>query len=101
MVTHIVFFRMHPEAAGAAGEENARRLVEQLRALPDKIDVLVNLEAGTDFSQTPASYDVGLITRFHSREDLEIYRVHPDHQKVVKFVQETTSDRAVVDYEDP
>jgi deoxycytidine triphosphate deaminase len=101
MVTHIVFFRMHPEAAGSSGKENARRLVEQLRALPDKIDVLVDLEAGADFSQTPASYDVGLITRFNSREDLEAYRVHPEHQKVVEFVQKTTAERAVVDYETP
>lgn len=99
MITHLVFFNMLPEAEGASGEENAAELVRRLRELPDRIPELVELEAGRDFSRSPASYDVGLLTRFKSREDLETYRVHPEHQKVVKFVQATTSARAVVDYE--
>lgn len=98
MITHIVFFKMAEEAEGASGAENADKLVAMLRDLPAKITQLVDLEAGCDFSNTPASYDVGLVTRFKSREDLETYRIHPEHQKVVDFVQKATSDRAVVDY---
>lgn len=99
MITHLVFFNMLPEAEGAAGGDNARKLVRMLKALPEKIPELVELEAGPDFSGTPASYDVGLMTRFRSREDLETYRVHPEHRKVVEFVQKTTATRAVVDFE--
>jgi hypothetical protein len=98
MITHLVFFRMKAEALGQSGESNAHVLVEQLQNLKNHIDVLIELEAGIDFSKTDASYDVGLVTRFRSQEDLEAYRVHPEHQKVVAFVKETTSDRAVVDY---
>lgn len=90
---------MLAEAEGASGPENADKLVAMLTELPAKIPELIKLEAGTDFSQSPASYDVGLLTQFNNREDLETYRVHPDHQKVVEFVQKTTSDRAVVDFE--
>jgi hypothetical protein len=99
MIIHLVFFKMLPEAEGASGPENADKLVERLQALPGLIPEIQELSAGTDFSGTPASYDVGLLTKFASKEDLETYRVHPDHQKVVAFVQATTSDRAVVDYE--
>jgi hypothetical protein len=99
MITHLVFFNMLPEAEGASGTDNARKLVDQLNELPGKIPEIVELEAGLDFSQSPASFEVGLLTKFRTKEDLEIYRVHPDHQKVVSFVQKTTSDRAVVDYE--
>ncbi|NDV62588.1 Dabb family protein [Puniceicoccales bacterium CK1056] len=99
MITHLVFFRMLPEAEGSTGEENAAELVEMLMKLPGKIPELVKLEAGRDFSRTPASFDVGLLTQFENKEDLETYRIHPEHQKVVKFVQKTTSERAVVDYE--
>jgi hypothetical protein len=99
MITHLVFFNMLPEAEGASGTDNARKLVDQLNELPGRIPEIVELEAGLDFSQSPASYQVGLLTKFRTKEDLEIYRVHPDHQKVVSFVQKTTSDRAVVDYE--
>jgi hypothetical protein len=99
MITHLVFFNMLPEAEGASGTDNARKLVDQLNELPGKIPEIVELEAGLDFSKSPASYEVGLLTKFRTKEDLETYRVHPDHQKVVRFVQATTSDRAVVDYE--
>lgn len=90
---------MLPEAEGASGADNAKKLVDQLNKLPGKIPEIVELEAGLDFSKSPASYEVGLLTKFRTKEDLETYRVHPDHQKVVSFVQKTTSDRAVVDYE--
>ena len=99
MIIHLVFFKMLPQGNGVSGEDNARALVAQLRDLPEKIPEIVELEAGLDFSRTPASYEVGLLTKFASREDLETYRIHPDHQKVIKFVQQTTADRAVVDYE--
>jgi hypothetical protein len=98
MVTHLVFFKMLPRAEGASAEENAAKLVNMLNGLPAKIPELVKLEAGIDFSRSPASYDVGLVTHFNSEADLETYRVHPEHQKVVAFVQKTTSARAVVDY---
>ena len=99
MITHLVFFNMLPEANGCTGEENAEQLVAMLRDLPSKIPELRELEAGIDFSRTPASFEVGLLTKFDNREDLETYRVHPDHQKVVAFVQQTTSSRAVTDFE--
>lgn len=99
MIIHLVFFKMLPEAAGASGTENAATLVEMLEALPSSIPELVELEAGTDFSRSDASYDVGLLTKFHSAKDLETYRVHPAHQKVVEFVKLTTSARAVTDFE--
>jgi hypothetical protein len=98
MITHLVFFKMMDQAEEATAAENAEELVNRLKSLPSKIPQLVELEAGCDFSNTPASYDVGLLTRFKTREDLEIYRIHPEHQKVVDFVQKTTSARAVVDY---
>ncbi|MFO7726244.1 MAG: Dabb family protein [Oceanipulchritudo sp.] len=99
MITHIVFFKMLPEAEGRSDRENADKLVELLQNLPREIEPIVELEAGTDFSATPASFDVGLVTRFRTREDLETYRVHEAHQAVVQFVGRTTSERAVVDYE--
>lgn len=99
MIIHLVFFKMLPEAAGATGGENAVKLVKMLAELPASIPELIELEAGTDFSRSDASYDVGLLTKFKSAEDLETYRIHPAHQKVVEFVKSTTSARAVTDFE--
>ncbi|MEX0323359.1 MAG: Dabb family protein [Puniceicoccaceae bacterium] len=99
MIIHLVFFNMLPEAEGATGEENARKLVDMIRQLPASIPEVVELEVGHDISKSPASYEVGLLSKFKTLEDLETYRVHPAHQEVVAFLQKTTSDRAVVDYE--
>jgi len=98
MITHIVFFRMRESAEGRTRTENTELLLSRLRALPQHIPQIAHLEAGVDFSDSAASYDVALITRFANEKDLEAYRVHPEHQKVVNFIQQTTSERAVVDY---
>jgi hypothetical protein len=45
------------------------------------------------------SFDICLVTHFETLHDLEVYRVHPDHLKVVEIVKSSTVDRAVVDYE--
>ena len=67
MIIHLVFFNMLPEADGCTGKENAHKLVGMLRDLPAKIPEIKELEAGLDFSCSPASYDVGLLTKFDSK----------------------------------
>lgn len=98
MITHIVFFKLKDSANGSSAHENALELVAKLRGLKETIPCLEELEAATDISRTGASFDVALLTRFQNAEDLETYRVHPTHVKVVEFVQEVCSERAVVDY---
>ncbi len=99
MIIHLVFFSMQPESGGCTGEENARKLVDMLRSLPAAIPEIIELQAGVDFSRSDASFDVGLLTKFNSTQDLESYRVHPEHRKVIEFVKATTSRRAVTDFE--
>jgi hypothetical protein len=98
MIIHMVFFNMLAEAAGADGAANARKLVAMLQALPAHIPEIVELQAGPDVSRGAGSWDVGLLTRFRNTGDLETYRIHPEHQKVVAFVKAATAARAVVDF---
>jgi stress responsive alpha/beta barrel protein len=99
MVKHIVMWRLKDEALGASKEENARKLKESLEALVDKIDSLKSAEVGMNFSPSPAAFDVVLYSEFESMEGLEAYQNHPEHVKIVEFVGEIRTDRAVVDYE--
>jgi len=57
------------------------------------------IEAGLDFCKTPAAYDVGLYTRFNTKEDLEAYQKHPAHVHVAQWVSTVVETRAVVDFE--
>ena len=100
MVKHIVMLKLKDEALGASKEENALKLKETLEALKDVIDELKEVEVGLNFNPSDAAFDVVLYSAFENREGLEAYQKHPEHVKIVEFVGEIRTDRAVVDYED-
>jgi hypothetical protein len=99
MIKHIVMWRLKDEAAGATKEENALKLKESLESLLDLVPSLIAAEVGINFNPSDAAFDVVLYSEFEDREGLKAYQNHPEHVKIVDFVGEIRSDRAVVDYE--
>ncbi len=100
MIKHIVMWRLKDEAAGATKEENALKLKDALESLKGKIELLKAAEVGINFNPSPAAFDVVLYSEFEDQEGLNAYQNHPEHVKIVDFVGEIRTDRAVVDYED-
>jgi len=98
MINHVVLFKLkgYPEAEKVAV---LRKLKEALESLKDKIKQVKHLEVGLNYELNAKSYDICLISHFESVADLDIYRIHPEHLKVVELVQETTVERAAVDFE--
>lgn len=98
MINHVVLFKLkgYPEAEKVAV---LRKIKEALESLKDKIEQIKYLEVGLNYELNAKSYDVCLISHFESLADLDVYRVHPEHLKVVELVQETTVERAAVDFE--
>ncbi len=97
MIKHIVAWRI---ADGEDRQERARAIKENLEALRDKIDALVDIEVGINFNTTEAASDVVLVSTFNSREDLEAYQEHPEHKAVGQsYVRPYVKERRVVDYE--
>lgn len=97
MINHIVLFKLKDYPA----EEKSRiinELKSMLEGLQQKITELKYVEVGTNYELESKSYDLALISYFESIEDLDAYRIHPEHQKVVQRIQETTISRAAVDY---
>lgn len=92
MVTHIVLFRFE-------SQQDAKEAVERLLSMRGRVASLAGLEAGVDFTRSDRSYEVGLITRHATREDLESYRVDPVHKEVAAFVSSRSSGAAAVDFE--
>ena len=95
MIRHIVLFQFKEGVPGPDRTE----LVKRLRDLKKKISCIVEMEAGEDVVKDPYSYHVGLNSLFQSREDLNVYRDHPDHQEVVKFIKTVCASTVKVDYE--
>lgn len=64
-----------------------------------KVASLTDIEAGVDFTRSERSYELGLITRHQSPEDLKAYASDPVHLEVAGFIREHMTGAASVDFE--
>ena len=94
LIVHIVMFKFKEENKS----ENIDKATKMLNALVTKIDPLLSMEVGVDFSQTERAFDLSLYSTFNTKEDLATYATHPDHLEVVAFIKEVTELSRVVDY---
>lgn len=98
MINHVVLFKL--KEMPAAEKETALQLLKSaLENLFGKIEQLRFIEVGLNHALETASFDLCLISHFDNLDDLETYRVHPEHQKVVALFQQYAVQRAAVDYE--
>lgn len=98
MIKHIVMFRLKSSFSEDQKRENLKKLKSRLDHLINEIPEVLYLETGINISKSPAAYDLVLVTRFENEEKLDIYRKHPEHQSVLKFINEIKEDITVVDY---
>ncbi|HLJ54926.1 MAG TPA: Dabb family protein [Chthonomonadaceae bacterium] len=95
-IVHVVLFRWAETATGAAIDA----AMDGLRALEHKIEGIVELSAGENFSDRGKGYTHVLFVKFANRAALEAYVPHPEHQRVVQtLIAPIRSDVLAVDYE--
>ena len=93
MFTHIVFFKLK-------NKDEATTAKNILLSMEGKIPQLKGLEVGVDVLHTERSYDLVLITKFDSLEDMEIYAVSEFHvNSVIKYIKPMIESSKTVDYE--
>lgn len=95
MIKHVVFFKFRPESS----EAERKAVLDEMRALPDKIDVIRELEVGEDVLRSNRSWDAVLIATFDDLEALQIYQRHDDHQELILKLQSLRDAIGSVDYE--
>jgi predicted RNase H-like nuclease (RuvC/YqgF family) len=81
-----------------ATDGTAQKVQDALLSLRGKVPQIRDIEVGVDVVRSERSYDLALVARFDSREDMEAYQVHPEHQKVVEYIRSVTTDSVAVDY---
>lgn len=99
MINHVVLFKLKEYANPKEKEQALESFKSKLLALKNYIPELKHIEVGRHHELDAPSYDLCLISHFDSLADLDVYRVHPEHLKVVDFVKEITLERAAVDFE--
>jgi len=99
MIKHIVFWRLNESFYGNNKQANAQMLKDKLLAMQGKVNGLLKIEVGFDFSNEKDSCDVVLYSEFENKEALRQYQIHPDHEEIKKWISEVRYERRVVDYE--
>ena len=99
MVKHIVLLQLKDYPNKTQKLENALQLKKALEHMKVFIDEIKYIEVGLNFSENPSAYDLVLTTTFNSEQDLEKYMNHPEHKKVLVFLNQVTDKKALVDYE--
>ena len=94
MFTHIVFFKLKERTP-----EVVAKTKEVLLNMEGKIPQLKSIEVGADVLHTERSYDIALVTRFDSLDDMNAYQVHPVHQEVIAYMSTVRESSVAVDYE--
>ncbi len=94
MITHVVLFKLKDRSSGSI--DKAR---DVLLGLKGKIRQLRQIEVGVDVLHSERSFDIALITKFDSMDDLQAYQVHPVHMDVAKYIASVRESAISVDYE--
>lgn len=94
MFTHVVLFKLKEKT-----KDNVAFVANTLKAMEGKIAELKGLEVGIDELNTERSFDVCLITRFNSVDDMNSYQVHPYHvNEVLNKIKPYIEVSRVADY---
>jgi hypothetical protein len=100
MIKHIVMWTILPGDTPRSKVERMAELKARLVALNDIISEIVNLEVHFNSPQAATeNFDVLLTAEFKTWADLENYRNHPEHLKVVDYLQNIRHSKAALDFE--
>ncbi len=96
MLRHIVLMRLDAETEEARQARSAR-LSAALAALPDVIPEIRSLTVNANVLSRPGNWDLALTVDVDDAADLDVYREHPEHRKVLALIEEVVADRSAVD----
>lgn len=95
-IVHIVLFKWIEDATSEAIEA----VMNGLRGMEGRIEGLLYVSCGENFSGRAQGFTHGLVTRFTDRAALDAYATHPVHVEVIeKYIKPIRSDVLALDYE--
>lgn len=97
MLRHVVLMRLDAETDEVRQSRSAQ-LSAALAALPDLIPEIRSLTVNANVVTRPGNWDLALTVDLDDAADLEVYRQHPEHQKVLALIEEIVADRSAVDF---
>jgi hypothetical protein len=78
-------------------KENALQVKRELEALTESIKEIVELSVHINEIPT-GNTDIMLDSLFENEETMAAYKIHPEHQRVAKFIETVLQNRVCFDY---
>ena len=97
MIRHVIMWKFKDNYNGETKDEIIAHAESILLSLRPIIPEIRSMKFERDVLRSERSFDAIYITEFDSLEALEIYRVHPEHQKVAAYIAEVREAQAVTD----
>ena len=96
LLRHVVLFDFTDETTEAQIQE----VVDEFGKLPEKIETIVDYEAGTDVSveEKAMGFTHGFVVSFRNEKGRDVYLPHPAHQEFVKIVLPRVENVLVFDF---
>lgn len=98
MIKHIVLWRFKDEANGRTKAENLKQATSFLEELPGMIREIDSFEVARNIEPSADAADLALYSTFATVQDLRTYQAHPEHRRVVAFLEEVRAEKRVIDY---
>ncbi|MDZ7721339.1 MAG: Dabb family protein [candidate division KSB1 bacterium] len=95
MIKHVVMWTIKDSSR----TDNINKVQEKLEALPALIKEIRDYEIGVNIAESPAAFDIVLISSFETESDFKVYRDHPEHIKVKDFINTVRDQAVVVDFQ--
>ncbi len=96
MVEHLVILKFKDDSTADQIDD----FLKSVKGLQDKIDGVVDLSVGANFTDRSQGFTHGVCVRFRDRAAFENYIPHPDHVHVVEnYIKPILADILVLDYE--
>ena len=99
MINHVVLFKLRNYSSESEKQNAIGAIEDALLGLSGKIGELKYIQVGVNYESASKSYDICLVTHFETIEQLDAYRIHPEHLKVAELIGLHAIERAAVDYE--
>jgi hypothetical protein len=95
MILHTVWFKLKDNIT--AGEK--QELTDNLLTMIPQIPQIIEMHCGEDFSGRSRGFEFGLVVKFATREDGQIYDKHPFHHEFIAKSKHLWTDVQALDFE--
>jgi hypothetical protein len=95
MIIHIALFKWRDDVS----EEEIASVIGEIQSLKGKINGVIELYCGKNFSKWSKGYTHAVIVQVKDRKSLDTYRNHPEHLPIAKKVEELAEDSIGIDIE--